>query len=301
MTIMAQWKGKTRGGVFGYAIFIFIIKYLGLKPAYFVLRFVAFYFLFTSKTAVKSSFYLYKKRLGYSTLKSIWLIYQNYNSLGEVILDKIALLSGAFSGFHYNLEDEMHLRKMAGDKCGGILISAHFGNWEFASQLLSSIEVKVKIVMADAEHNKIKEQLNRALNKIQFNVIYIKEDMSHIYEINEALNNKEFICIHGDRFISKDQTFSLMFLGEEANFPSGVFSLPLIYNVPVSFVYAVKENNMEYHFFASAPKIYFKESSAKSRKELAKDIAIEYAANLEQMIKKYPSQWFNYFPFWAKD
>jgi predicted LPLAT superfamily acyltransferase len=298
---MTQWKGKTRGGVLGYAIFIFIIKHLGLKPAYFVLRFVAFYFLFTSKSAVKSSFCLYKKHLGNSSLRSIYLIYKNFYSLGEQLIDKIALLSGAYSGFRYIWENELYLRKMVEANCGGILISAHLGNWEFASQILGSINAKFKIVMADTEHENIKEQLNRTLKNKHFSVIYMREDMSHIYKINEAINNKEFICIHGDRYTSKRQTFGLNFFGEEAYFPSGVFSLPLIYNVPVSFVYAVKEITSEYHFYASPPKYYYKENSAHSREGLAKEIAVEYVAHLEQMVNKYPTQWFNYFPFWANE
>ena len=116
----------------------------------------------------------------------------------------------------------------------------------------------------------------------QFDIIYIKDDMSHIYEINEALKNKEFICIHGDRFVSKEQTFGLNFLGADARFPVGVFSIPLIYNVPVTFVFAVKESSSQYHFFATEPKYYSRENSQKQRKELAKEIAVEYAANLEK-------------------
>ena len=46
----AEWKGKSRGTVLGYKIFIFCIKKLGLPSAYFVLYFVAAYFCFLLKT-----------------------------------------------------------------------------------------------------------------------------------------------------------------------------------------------------------------------------------------------------------
>ena len=41
---MSSWKGKTRGGLFGYKFFISILKYSGLSVAYFFLRFVVIYF-----------------------------------------------------------------------------------------------------------------------------------------------------------------------------------------------------------------------------------------------------------------
>ena len=40
-----QWNGKSRGGSFGYAFFVFLIRYCGLRSAYIFLAFVAFYFI----------------------------------------------------------------------------------------------------------------------------------------------------------------------------------------------------------------------------------------------------------------
>ena len=39
------WKGKSRGGKTGYSIFIYLIRHAGLFPAYFLLVFVAAYFV----------------------------------------------------------------------------------------------------------------------------------------------------------------------------------------------------------------------------------------------------------------
>ena len=58
----AEWKGKSRGTVLGYKIFIFCIKKLGLPTAYFVLYFVAAYFCFFAMDSTKSSYYYFRKR-----------------------------------------------------------------------------------------------------------------------------------------------------------------------------------------------------------------------------------------------
>jgi predicted LPLAT superfamily acyltransferase len=87
--------------------------------------------------------------------------------------------------------------------------------------------------MLDAEHVKIKDYLD-SVTRRKFNVIAIKEDNSHIYEINKAFHEKQMVCIHGDRFVKGSKTISVEFLGERANFPTGPFYLAMKFNVPVS-------------------------------------------------------------------
>lgn len=53
---MKKWDGKSRGNVVGYKIFVFIMKKLGLSPAYFLLIFIAgYYFIFTKKKIFSTS------------------------------------------------------------------------------------------------------------------------------------------------------------------------------------------------------------------------------------------------------
>ena len=59
-------KAKPRGGTVGYKIFITVLKYLGLPFAYFLLRFVAFYFFrFRPCIFQKHLLSFTGKRLGY--------------------------------------------------------------------------------------------------------------------------------------------------------------------------------------------------------------------------------------------
>jgi hypothetical protein len=46
----------------------------------------------------------------------------------------------------------------------------------------------------------IKEYLESVSVKRVIKFIYVKEDMSHIFDINEALSNNELICFTGDRY-----------------------------------------------------------------------------------------------------
>ena len=215
---MTSWKGKTRGGLTGYKIFVGILKYSGLPAAYILLRFVSFYYFLFYPKSFATIFQFYRKRLDFGFFRSVIFIYRNYYSFGQVILDKIAIMAGFNAKFNFTFEGEEYLMKMAEEKTGGLLISAHIGNFEMAGHMLERLKTRVNIIMYDAEHEKIKGYLSSIMNR-NFNIIVIKEDNSHIYEINNALREKEIVCIHGDRFVKGSKTISSDFLGGKARFP----------------------------------------------------------------------------------
>jgi predicted LPLAT superfamily acyltransferase len=294
---VAAWKGKTRGGLIGYKIFIAVLKYLGLSFAYFLLRFVAFYFFVTAPASFRNILYFYRKRLGLGLTGSVAGIYRNYYVFGQVILDRTASLGGFDAHFTFDFEGEDHLRKMVSDKTGGLLISAHCGNFEMAGHMLERLDTRVNIVMLDAEHQRIKNYLSTFTRK-SFTIIPIQEDNSHIYAISRALENHEIVCLHGDRFVPGSKTLSCDFLGEKARFPTGPFYLAMKYGVPVSFVFAMKECSRHYHFYATPPLLYSQQASPSGRDNMLKQIIGDYIEAMEKKVREYPYQWFNYYNFW---
>jgi predicted LPLAT superfamily acyltransferase len=297
---VTSWKGKTRGGLTGYKIFVGILKYSGLPAAYILLRFVSlYYFLFYPKSFA-AIFQFYRKRLDFGFFRSVIFIYRNYYSFGQSILDKIVIMAGFNAKFSFTFEGEEYLMKMAEEKTGGLLISAHIGNFEMAGHMLERIKTRVNVIMYDAEHEKIKGYLSSIMNR-NFNIIVIKEDNSHIYDINNALRNGEIVCIHGDRFVKGSKTISSDFLGGKARFPSGPFYMAMKFNVPVSFVFAMKGKKNSYHFSASPPEYYLQQGIQLKRDQVILTIINEYIRQLEKTIRNYPTQWFNYYNFWEPD
>jgi predicted LPLAT superfamily acyltransferase len=297
---VATWKGKTRGGLAGYRIFVAVLRYSGLPAAYFLLRFVAFYFFITNPRSFAIVFRYFRYHMGFGFLKSIAFIYRNYFVFGQVLLDKIAVMAGFHSKFRFTFEGEEYLRKMVADGTGGLLISAHAGNFEMAGYMLERLKTNVSVIMFDAEHEKIKDYLDSLAGK-NYRIIVIRDDNSHIHEINNAFRDKHIVCIHGDRFLPGSKTMMANFLGGGALFPSGPFYLAMKFNVPVSFVFAMKENRNSYHFYASLPKFYSQEGLQEKRDIKILSIIREYTGELEKIIRKYPAQWFNYYEFWQKD
>lgn len=298
---MPSWKGQSRGNVLGYKIFVFTLKHLGLSFAYFILRFVAFYYFLFSSSSSKPLYYYFNNILGYSRLKSRVSIYKNYFVFGQILLDKVAILGGLKGKFTYNFDGEHFLREMAKNQTGGIIVNAHIGNFEIAGQLLERLQTRINVLMLDAEHQQIKKYLSNVLVNKDVNIIPLQSDYSHIVPISEALINKELIAMAGDRFIEGSKVFKVNFMGEKALFPAGPFYLAARFGVPVTFAFAMKETRNHYHFYATKPQLVKKYKNPEEQDKEIKKYVEKYTIEFERILKKYPLQWFNYYPFWEKE
>ena len=295
---MSEWKGKSKGNATGYKLFIFFIDKLGLGVAYFILLFVALYF-FTFSIKEKTHIKWYFKNIhNYSYWKTQLYIYKSFYAIGVSILDKIAILSSSEPKFTFDFDGERYLHKLASENTGGIIVGAHIGNWEVAGQLMERIDIKVNIVMKLNEHEAIKEVIEKSLVLKNMNIINISDDFSYLIEIKKALDNNEFVILHGDRFIEDTNTVEMDFMQKKADFPIGPFLLSIKFRKPIIFAFAMKESKDHYHFYASKP-IYNKKRTNLEDLNTKTIFLIEnYIQSLESMIKKHPEQWFNYYKFW---
>jgi predicted LPLAT superfamily acyltransferase len=294
---MPRWQGKSKGTPLGYRIFVFVVKTFGLAPAYLLLRFVAFYYLLFSWSSSKHIYRYFRHFHHYPPLKSYFSIYSNYFIFGQTLLDKIVVMAGIDNKFTYEFDGEDNLRDIVKGGRGGILLSAHVGNWEAAGHLLRRLDTRINVVMYDGEHQQIKEYLQKVTGGRNLNVILIRPDMSHVYAMGEALQKNELICLHADRFLEGNKTILRNFLGEEAQFPQGPFLLSSSFKVPVSVVFAFKESSTHYHFYGSKT---IERSSDESKVDFMDRLLTCFVNELEQKVKMYPQQWFNYFNFWGK-
>ncbi|ASW75604.1 lipid A biosynthesis acyltransferase [Chryseobacterium piperi] len=289
---MNKWKGKSKGTILGYKIFVYCIRNIGIKSSYFVLYFVATYYFLFLKKSNQYIFYYFNKRLNYGFWKSKLSVFKSYFIFGKVLIDKTAISVGLRDRFTYEFDGIEHLKNLLNEKRGGVLISAHIGNFEIAEHFFADIDFdcQINLVTTDQEVTVIKQYLDSvAVKKSNIKFIYVKDDMSHIFDINAALSNNELICFTGDRYFEGSKFLETEMLGKSAKFPAGPFLIASRLGVPVMYVYVMKEKNLHYHLYARVAQV---------KKRDAQGLLNSYVQNLESMLYKYPLQWFNYFDFW---
>ncbi len=292
----SSWKGKTRGGVFGYAFFIKLIKLFGITPAYVFLSLVAFHFIWFAPKATASTWRYFRRARNYGFFRSAIKVYVNYYKLGQILIDKIAIGAGMKDKYHFEFENYDEFLAQLNSGKGVIMIGAHIGNWEIGTPFFDDYGKKINIVMYDAEHEKIKELLEKNGSANNYKIIPVnKDNLQHVFTIADALNRNEYVCFQGDRFVNKEKLLQCEFMGREANFPAGPFLLSSRMKAPVVFYFAMREKHRTYRFkFTIANEV-------KRTKELKPEDAMlqQYVAVVEKTLDQYPEQWFNYYDFWS--
>ncbi len=294
---MAGWQGKTRGGLLGHQIFVLILRHLGLRPAYLLLVFVSGYYFLFSRKSNRHIYRYFRDIHQYSPCRARRAVYRNYYTFGQILIDKVAINAGFADRFSFDLEDERHLAAMEN---GGFMVSAHIGNWEMAGKKSDRIQKKMNLLMLDEEHRRIKEYLEEVMKERNIGVIPLKDDLSHLIEIRRVLDAGELVAVHGDRFREGARTMKVKFMGRDALLPEGPFYLVLRMGAPVSFAFAMKSGPRRYHFHATPPKVYSIPAGKRISGEHLIPVIRDYVAALEQMLRRYPEQWFNYYDFWEE-
>lgn len=288
---MSTWKGTSRGTLLGFRIYVQIIKKTGLYTAYFVLLFVAAYFIFFSFHSTKSTYYLFRKRLGYSPINAALNVYRSYFTFGRIQLDRIAITSGLKHKFTFEFDGVEYIEQLLKQKKGGILLTAHIGNFNLAKHFFEERHsaAVVNLVVTDFEHRQIKNYLDSVTGTAEVKTIVLQDDLSHIFKMKEALANNELLVFAADRHLKHSKTYKAGFLGEKVKFPQGPFKLATRNKIPVLFVHLMRERNFHYHFYARP---------YKPEKFTAQELLNSYLEDLEKMVRKYPHQWYNYYDYW---
>jgi len=286
---MSRWDGKTKGSLTGYKIFLFFINTLGLGFAYGLLRVVTYYYYLFAAKPKQALLDFYQNTLHISSSEARKMARRNFYIFGQTLVDRAAFLLGKDRQFSHVFENEQYLIDIRDAGKGGILLSAHVGNWETAGNLLKGrITPTINIVMLDAEVENIKKYMDLSTGGSRFKVIAIKDDLSHVISIRNALVNNEFVAIHADRYLDGAKYIEMDFLGRKARFPYGPFVIASKFNAPVTFVFAAKDGKYSYHLSCTKPI---------EQKMKPEEIARLYVEELERKVKAFPEQWFNYFNF----
>ena len=286
------WQGKSRGTPLGYWFFLFFMRHLGLRFTYGFLHFVAGYFHLFDKRSHPALAKFIQNATGLKGPRARVQRYRTYYTFGQVLIDRAAIFGGLTNHFTFKSIGHEHISNMIDQKTGGMLISAHVGNWEIAGNLLQLREGVINVVMYDAEKEQVQRQMDKTTGGRKFNIIGIKEDGSHTFEIMDTLMFKrEIVALHGDRFMPGMRTLSHSFLGEEAHFPYGPFAIAAKFDGPKCFVYGMRTGDRHYRFHATAPIV------GKCEPE---QVLKAYVEELERVVRQYPEQWFNFFDFWLK-
>ena len=288
-------SGQMRGGRWGLWFFITALRVLGVRLTYALLVPPAMYFTFVSPD-VPATMDFHRRIFGPQPWwKRRWLVFRHFLSFGRAIIDRTAVLAGDTKSFSYSFDGENHVRGVLTEGHGVLLLTAHFGNWEAAGQLLTRLDVPINVAGFDNETAGIRAVLQQS-SKAQFRLLPLTGSPTDAIPLVAALRRGEVVAMLGDRAYGSSAA-SIPFLGGTAAFPIGAYVLAAIAGAPLVHVFSLREPGGHYRFFGFPPQRP-QMPAHHERDAYLRACAVKFADNLETIIQRDPLQWYNFFPFW---
>lgn len=271
---------------------IVVFKVVPMEVIYGVMALVVpFYMLFNHK-GYTSMYHFFRRRLGKKPLSAFWHVYLNHFAFGQVVLDRFA----TYAGRRFKLEidgNENFLRLCEGEK-GFVMLSSHVGNYEQAGYMLRSDRKSFNALVYAGESATVMSERNKQFAGSNIHMIPVQADMSHLFIINKSLDDGNIVSMPADRCFGSTKSVPCQFFGATAQFPLGPFATAVQKEVPALAVMVMKEGAHRYRAFVRQLPVA---TTLPHRKQMAA-LAQSFATTLEEIVRRYPHQWYNYYEFW---
>lgn len=290
-----KWSGRSYGGKFGNRCFALLLR-AGVLPAYALLVFVAAFFMFFRRRQCAESGAYLARALGRRVGSVSWAVYRHLFSFGVSILDRYAYFAGKEMEIIDECKDAVMAAREAGR--GAVLVVSHIGGWAIAGGRLAEYECPTGVIGVSREHAYIREMEESRRSRASAEMIADASEPMSIVAGLALLRRNGLLAMHGDRYMG-GKFAPAEILGGRVRLPTAAYILAARSGAPVISVFCVREGLCKYRMFCSPPRVV-PDARGKELEAAAAAAAQAYAGDVERALKKYPYQWYNFYPFWEQ-
>lgn len=287
-----EWQGDTFGNNRMHRWLIAMLRHSDVRLYYaFAAVFVIPVCLVVSPGA-RYAFRYFRQRWHEGVVKALWHTYVNHVLFSQVVIDRFAMYAG--KRMRLKVEHYDVFKRLAAADDGFVMLSAHVGCYEMAGYELVSDRKPFNALVYGGEKASVMAGRQQLFGHNNIRMMAIRPDMSHLFEMNNALARGEIVSIPGDRVYGSPRTLTVSLLGAPAQLPMGPFQVPVMRGLDVIAVNVMKTSATGYTAYVE-PLDYDRQAS---RKVQVQQLADAYAKALDRVLHRYPTQWYNYYDFW---
>lgn len=281
-----NWTGTTGGTTWMQRSLIKWFRHTSLSIPYWCMGWMVPFYMLSNHKGYMASYRFFRWRFHMNPLKAFCFVYANHFRFGQIIVDRFATYAG--HTFTFEVEGQAIFNELEKGKESFLLLSSHVGNYEMAGYSLKPEHKTLNALVFSGETETVMSSRIKLFAKHKVKMIPVSSDLSHVFLLNQALQEGDIISMPGDRIFGSPRSIICNFLGSSAKFPLGPFTLATQRHIPVLAVFVMKTGMKSY-------KIYVRKLDGKDPKVLCQNFVDE----LEKTIKQYPTQWFNFYDFWT--
>jgi KDO2-lipid IV(A) lauroyltransferase len=188
-------------------------------------------------------------------------------------------------------------------RCGGgfIFLTAHVGNWETASALRGGhggrrIHVVREEELDPEAQTFVADLLRHSLGE-HYVTHFAATDPLLGLALREALERGEIVALQGDRPRRGGRTIEVELFGRPYPLPAGPPALARQTGVPLVPVFVVREGRRRYSVrFGELIRV----AGKRERAGVLREAGMRYAAELEEVVREVPHQWFVFRRIWEE-
>lgn len=288
-----QWSGRTDGTPWMQSSLIHIFKYVDVRFMYAVMAVVVVFYMLFNRQARSSQYDYFRHCMRYSRIRSIVHVYRNLYQFGQVVLDRFAAYAGR--PYYFVHDGDEILNQVMSSQEGAIVVQTHIGNYELSGCCIDSRK-PMHVLSYAGETDVVLDNRQRQLAEHNVHMIRLTDNLSHVFEVYNALQRGDMVSMPGDRIYGSDKTIAISLFGQEAHLPIGPFQTGVTMNVRMLTIWVMKERWNAYSVYIRE----LKQQCHLSRQQRILDLAQQFASQLESMARQYPDQWYHYYDFFAK-
>jgi len=267
----------------------FLARVLPREMAHAIVMFLCdlhFYFSKTDRRSVENNLKIVLNT-DHVSPQDVRAVFRNF---GEYLLEFFTMtehLGPEFVEQHVHINNIERLNEVLQKGRGGILVSAHLGNWEMGGAVLPMLGFPLSVVALAHQDPRVNALFNA--QREAFGAMVIQADVA-VRRVVEHLGRNRLIAILADRDFGQHGVV-MDFMGRKALIPKGAafFSLKMRAPIVPIFFMRTERDHFEINIYPPIDPPYL--PGGKITDEILIPYMQKYLKNIESEVKKYPSQW----------
>ena len=194
-------------------------------------------------------------------------------------LDREGIKNILFSDYNDVVTDAFSRNK------GLILLSGHFGNWEYlAMSMAVKVSIPFTVIVKDQRNGFVSKWLNAMRTKYNNKIVLLGPSIRQIYK---ELKEKNIVALVADQR-GDASGLRVSFFNKQTALNSGPALLSLKTGAPIAYGLAIRQPDYSYKTIVEEISL---ENLPENEAEKVKEITQRHTAFLEKYIRLYPEQW----------
>jgi predicted LPLAT superfamily acyltransferase len=290
---MRAWTGKAeRGSAWLIRLIAWLARIAGRPACRLLLYPIVLYFVVTDLPARRGSVEFLTAALGRRA--RLTDVFAHIYSFAATLLDRVYMAAGEFDRFHVTIEGLPLVDRAAKAGRGCILLGSHLGSFDLLMLANRAMDGRPVTIMMRVDPRARVRRI-AGIDEDGLTLIPLGRPDSYL-RAHEALTQGGIVGALADRVDGSGASLPVCFFGRPVPMPVAPHVLAARSGAAVLMCFGLYEGGNRYRIEF----VEIGEAAPRASKGAALQPVVDrYAAMLEDYARRYPLNWFNFYPYWA--